>query len=232
MKEKILVVEDDPGICKVITLYLKQNDYAVVAAGNGAQALHLVKAENPDLIIMDILLPDTNGIALCAEISKSANMPIIFLSSKQEDDDIIAGLKSGGVDYMTKPFNPSVLMARVEANLRRLKSVSHSDSADDILRYDAIEVHLKSGELWLNGLPVQIFAKELKLLIFFMRHPNHLFSPDELFEQVWGEHSIGSDATVMVHVSNLRKKIEPDPRNPRYIVTVKGLGYKFNTKSR
>ncbi len=227
MKETILVVEDDPGISKVISLYLKQNQYTAIVAGNGAQALRYVKEEKPDLIIMDIMLPDTNGIALCGEISKGANTPIIFLSSKQEDEDIIAGLKSGGVDYVTKPFNPSILMARVEANLRRSKPGSNINPEEEILRFKHLEINRKTFELRIDGNLTPIYAMELKLLVFFVKHPNQLFSMKELFEQVWGDSSISSDATVMVHISNLRKKIELDPRNPRYIVTIKGVGYKF-----
>lgn len=229
--ENILIVEDDPGIREVVRMYLESNGYEVVEAIDGNQAMCRFRERKPDLVILDILLPDTNGIALCEAMNKESDIPIIFLSSKQEEEDIIAGLKSGGIDFVTKPFNPSILVARVEANIRRSKAKPSAAAADEILRHESIELDLKACTLRVNGQVVPIFAKELKLLGFFLQHPNHVFSPDELFDQVWGEYSIASDATVMVHISNLRKKIEPDSRNPRYIVTVKGLGYKFNARS-
>ncbi|WP_276357934.1 response regulator transcription factor [Cohnella caldifontis] len=229
-KQKILIVEDDPGIREIVRLYLESNGYEAIEAADGETANRLFQDRTPDLVILDILLPDTNGIDLCMEWNRFSDVPILFLSSRQEDGEIIAGLKAGGVDYVTKPFNPSVLIARVEANLRRSAARQGAAADSGIIRHGDLELDLNTRELRVNGQAVPLYAKEWKLLRYLLQHPNHVFSADELYEQVWGEHSIGSEATIMVHISNLRKKIEPDSRTPRYIVTVKGLGYKFHSK--
>jgi DNA-binding response OmpR family regulator len=227
--EKILVVEDEYEIGEIIASYLGQSGFQVVVAEDGEQALRLFKQERPDLVILDVILPDMNGITWCREIREESNIPIIFLSCKQEADDIIAGLQVGGDDYMTKPFNPSILVAQVQAKLRR-KSTDHQAGGSEsrTLRHKNIQVDLQTYETCVDGHHVPLLAKEVQLLIFFMQHPNWVFSVEELLEQIWGRESESGEATVVVHISNLRKKIESNSAMPEHIVTIRGLGYKFS----
>lgn len=229
-KEKILIVEDELEIRELIQIYLEKNEYEVVAIDNGYDAVEFFQEINPDLVILDIMLPGIDGIQICQEIRAVSTIPILFVSAKRDSDDIIRGLELGADDYITKPFDPSVLVARVKANLRRLPITipSHRDQRN-ILKYDYLEVDLDSYTIKVNDDPIALFAKELQLLILFVKHPNQVFSVEQLYSQIWGAESFGDTRTVMVHISNLRKKIEIDPANPKFIQTVRGFGYRFNT---
>lgn len=227
---KILIVEDEPEIRDLVRLYLHNGRFATISAENGGEAIRLLEQEQPDLILLDILLPDTDGLSLCKEIRKRSAVPIIFLTCKRDADDIVNGLDTGGDDYMTKPFDPVVLLARVKAHLRRagMKEIPKEES---IWQDDRLSVNWKNFEVHVANQPVPLFAKERQLLLYLVRHANQVFSVEQLYEHIWGWDRESDERTVMVHISNLRKKIEADPTNPKYIVTVRGFGYKFSTEA-
>ncbi|GLI08440.1 DNA-binding response regulator [Paenibacillus tyrfis] len=225
---KILIVDDDEEIRGLIALYLQNHGFRVLMAEEGGQIVELLLREKPDLIILDIVLPDTDGVQLCRRIREHSDIPILFLSCKREADDIIAGLDTGGDDYMTKPFDPLVLVARVKANLRRrTASPQQTREKAALLRFGEVEANLHNYEVRVGGEPVDLFAKERQLLFFLLKHPNQVFSAAQLHDQVWGWDSFSDERTVMVHISNLRRKLERDPSAPRHIRTVRGFGYQF-----
>ncbi|XEC92651.1 response regulator [Paenibacillus tarimensis] len=232
----ILVVDDEPEITELIGLYLNREGYHIHTADNGAEALDLARTLRPDLIILDIQMRIMNGIEVCQELRKSSDVPILFVSCKSDDTDIIHGLSIGGDDYITKPFSPKQLVARVNAHLRRLKLNSDSmnsikaegSDANTLLRNNGLVIDLDAHTVHVDGKPIAVSAKEFDLLTFLAKHPNKAFQLDLLYQTIWGTDSAGDTRTLMVHISNLRKKIEPDPANPTYIITVRGVGYKFN----
>ncbi|WP_017754213.1 response regulator transcription factor [Calidifontibacillus oryziterrae] len=228
-QEKVLVVEDEVEIRELINIYLKNSGYNTVLATNGQEGLEFFHKNAPDIVILDIMLPKMDGIEVCQEIRKVSTVPILFLSAKRDSDDIIRGLELGGDDYITKPFDPNVLVARVKANLRRLPiTIPNSPDQKNLFKYDYLELDLNSYTIKVNNEPITLFAKELQLLILLAKNPNQVFSVEQLYSQIWGAESFGDTRTVMVHISNLRKKIELDPANPRFIQTVRGFGYRFN----
>lgn len=227
--EKILVVDDEAEITELISLYLTKNGFHVVTAETGEQAIELTRTIKPDLIILDILLPGLDGIEVCQELRKDNNVPILFLSCKSEDTDKVLGLTVGGDDYITKPFSPSELLARIKAHLRRnrLLNTAHKQEKS-LLTFPGLVIDLDSHVVLVNGAPVILSAKEFQLLALLAQNPNKIFSIEQLFKALWSYQSFGDTRTVMVHISNLRKKIEKDPSNPDYIHTVRGVGYKFS----
>ncbi|PYI52159.1 response regulator transcription factor [Paenibacillus flagellatus] len=228
-REKILIVDDETEIGELICLYLAKEGYQTITALDGYGAIDMVEKQKPDLIILDIQLPDLDGFEVCLELRKKTKAPIIFLSCKSDDLDKILGLGVGGDDYITKPFSPGEMVARVKAHLRRSRMlVEPSSDGQEPLRYGELAIEPRSFTVKLRGEPVPLSAKEYQLLLLLAQHPNRVFSLDQLFTQVWESPSIGDPRTVMVHISNIRKKIEPDPAQPTYIVTVRGGGYKFN----
>lgn len=224
---KILVVDDEPEIIEIITIYLEREGFEVISCGTGQQALELVLAHRPALMILDILLPDIDGIEVCRQLRKNDPTPVLFLSCKSEDIDIILGLSMGGDDYMTKPFSPSQLVARVKAQLRRSALLEHRGEMQ-VLRFPGLEIDLTSHNVKVNGKPVQLSAKEFDLITIMAKTPNRVYRIEQLFELVWSLDSVGDPRTLIVHISNLRKKIEPNPAEPKYVLTVRGVGYKFN----
>lgn len=222
--EKILVIEDDREIRELIELYLKSNHYQVLLASDGQEGLELAENANPDLVILDILLPPKNGFEVCHQIRKKSNVPIIFLTCKQDSEDIIKGLNLGGDDYLTKPFDPGILIARVKALLRR----SGTEEKRNLI-FDDLEIDLLGYTIRLKGYELPLSAKERKLLLFFAQHPNQVFSLEQIYQKIWGKDSYGDTRTVMVHLSNIRKKMEVDPTKPKYIQNIRGLGYMFQS---
>lgn len=181
---------------------------------------------------MDVMLPDANGVDLCQRIRQFSQTPIIFVSRMREADDIIKGLEQGGDDYITKPFDPNILVARVKAKLRQaslLKQLNHQHVDPRYLRYKDLQIDMHSYSVKVEGKPVSLYTKEMQLLLFLAQYPNQVFSFQQLLDQVWGYEHAGDERTVMVQISNLRKKIERDPAHPQYIQTVRGFGYKFYT---
>ncbi|GFN30735.1 response regulator transcription factor [Paenibacillus xylaniclasticus] len=228
---KILVVDDEPEIIELITLYLQREGYAVCSADNGMDALSLIDKEKPDLILLDVLLKQLNGLDVCQQIRELTDVPVLFVSAKSDDNDIIQGLSVGGDDYITKPFSPGQLVARVKAHLRRQSiSMQHQEAGRDILAFDGLVIDLTARTVRIADQPVSLSVKEFELLTLLAKQPNRAFKLSSLYEAVWGVDSIGDTRTLMVHMSNLRKKIEADPANPRWIITMRGVGYKFNAE--
>ncbi|ATY85703.1 DNA-binding response regulator [Kyrpidia spormannii] len=196
----------------------------------GRHAVDFLKWESPDLLILDVVLPDVNGVELCRAIRRYSDVPVLFLSWKGTPDDIIAGLDKGGDDYVTKPFDPMVLVARVKARLRRAKVEREETPRPHTLCFGNVEIDFRSYTVRVDGRPVELFTKERQLLFFLARHPDQVFSPTQLHHHVWGWDAPSDERTVPVHISNLRKKIEPDPSRPIYIRTVRGFGYRFSPR--
>jgi DNA-binding response OmpR family regulator len=226
--EKILVVDDDPDIVELISLHLLKEGYELISADNGQQVFDLVLLHKPDLIILDILLPGMDGIEVCRQLRKNYNTPILFISCKSDDIDIILGLSMGGDDYITKPFSPGQLVARVKAHLRRYSLFSQTREDPQILKFPGLEIDLISHIVQVGGKHISLSAKEFDLLTLLAKTPNRVYKLEHLFELIWSLDSLGDPRTLIVHISNLRKKIEPNPAEPRYIITVRGVGYKFN----
>lgn len=227
--ETILIVDDDADIREIITLYLEKEGYQLISASDGRQAIEYALSANPDLIILDMMLPGLDGIEVCQEIRKKLTTPIIFLSCKSTPSDKSIGLIAGGDDYMSKPFDTMELLARVKAHLRRnrmLRSMN-STTSNNIISYPSLTIDLNSYSVMLNGENIILSPKEFQLLSLLAQNPNTVFSNEELFQTLWGTDSLGDLRTIMVHISNIRKKIEPDHKNPSYIKTIKGAGYKF-----
>lgn len=230
-KEKILIIDDEVEITKLVCAYLTKEHFTPVAAHNGKEALALLKKEKPDLIILDIMLPDTEGSSLSLEIRKISNAPIIFLSCKTQEIDKIIALSAGGDDYMTKPFMPGELVARIKAHLRRQYSLTNAaaENLSNLLEFDDLTIDFEAHELTVSGRPVTLTMKEFEILRLLVENPRKVFSAKRIFETVWRTNCMDNDVkTVMVYISNLRKKIEANPNNPRFILSVRGVGYKFN----
>lgn len=227
--EKILIVDDEKPINDLIKSYLLKEGFVPLTALNGQTALEIVQNEKPDLIILDIMLPDIEGIDLCLEIRRKSTVPILFLSCKSEEVDKIVALSVGGDDYMTKPFLPGELIARIKAHLRRVQSPAYQPEEDEFYEFPGLTVNLTTREVAVDGVPVNLTAKEFDILKLLITNPKRIFSADQLFEMAWKTNTLEGDSrTVMVYVSTLRKKIEGNPDNPKYILSVRGVGYKFN----
>lgn len=226
-----MLVDDEEDIRDLVQLYLNKEGYRVSVAKTGEEAMELVHRQRFDLFVLDIMLPDLNGIELCRRIRSLTEGVILFLTCKRDYDDIVTGLENGADDYMVKPFNPRLLVARITGHLRRSDLAAASDAGrrknGQLWRHGRLEVDLGNYEVRVEGTPVPMYAKLKQLLIFFIQHPNQVFSVRELFERVWGLDRESDERTVMVHIRNLRIKIEEDPGNPRYIMTVRGFGYKY-----
>ncbi|MGE5588766.1 MAG: winged helix-turn-helix domain-containing protein [Clostridia bacterium] len=235
--ETILVVDDEAVVRKVVEHHLAREGFRVVVGKDGSSVFELVRFHNPDLIILDILLPDLDGFEICREIRKRSDIPIIFLTSKGDSSDVILGLGVGGDDYVVKPFNPKELIARVRAHLRRSRQRNAAcevsgqrDGQRETISYPGLEIDLSGRTVLAGGSPVELTNKEFELLVLLAQNPNRVFSYHQLLESVWQFKYDVDYRTVMVHVNRLRKKIEPDPSKPRYIVTVRGIGYKFHDR--
>lgn len=228
MNFNILLAEDDEDIVKLLKLYLENEGYVVLWAKDGVEASEIFDKEKVDLALVDIMMPRMNGYELTKYIRKKSNIPIIILSAAQLDSDKILGLNLGADDYMVKPFNPLELIARINANLRRFYKLGNVKDADDG-KFNIGELTLDTHMLTLEkkGVPINLTATEYKILVMLMKSPGRVFTKMQIYEEVNGDYYANDDNTMMVHISNLRDKIEDDPKNPRYIKTVRGLGYKI-----
>lgn len=228
----IFVVEDDPDIQRLVTAFLTHEGYVVRNALSARQALELLAMEEPDLIVLDIQMPDMDGIALCNNIRKHYHRPILFVSGTQSQEHRALSLKSGGDDFISKPFDPEELVLRVKANLRwsRLLDRTPADETKEakLLEFPGLSIDLERMTVTVNHKPLSLPFKEFQLLVVLAKKPNQVFHPQQLYRQVWDDEANYSKDTVKTHISNLRKKIEPIPALPRYIVTSGQLGYKFN----
>lgn len=225
-----MIVEDDPEIREVTRLYLEKSGYRVVWTDDGNEAARLMKAERPDLAILDVLLPGKTGFLVCQELREISSIPILFLSCMKDESDKINALNLGGDDYVTKPFSPNELIARVRAHLRRpylSKEEPQSDSPSKLVYGGRLVIDGWSRVVSIDGQEIPLSRKEFDLLHFLASNPGRTYTHEQLFRQIWGQESFNDTRTIIVHVSNLRKKVEPDPSCPAYIINVHGVGYKF-----
>ena len=224
----VLVCDDDREIVEAIEIYLSQEGYKVLKAYDGEEALKVLDREKVDLLIIDVMMPKLDGIRATLKIREKKNMPIIILSAKSEDADKILGLNVGADDYMTKPFSPSELVARVKAHLARYERlVGSGKKENDIVEIRGIKIDKTARRVWVNGEEKQFTTKEFDLLTFLAENPNRVFTKEELFREIWDMESIGDIATVTVHIKKIREKIEFNTAKPQYIETIWGVGYRF-----
>ena len=230
-KYNVLVVDDDKEITEAIEIYLLNEGYNVFTACDGIQALRIAREEDIHLIIMDIMMPNLDGTRATIELRKEIEIPIIMLSAKTEDADIILGLNLGADDYLTKPFNPLELIARVNSQIRRYTRFSSlSDNVnEELLTVGGLELNKESKSVFVNGKEVNLTPLEFKILSLLMSNLGRVFSIEEIYERVWNEAPYNVD-TVTVHIRRIREKIEVDPRNPQYVKVVWGVGYKVDKK--
>ncbi|MEO0435910.1 MAG: response regulator transcription factor [Pseudomonadota bacterium] len=229
---RILLVEDDPDIARLVQLHLDDVPAVTTHSSRGDEGLALARQQSWDLIILDIRLPGLSGLDICRELrSEGLNIPVLMLTAKSSELDRVLGLELGADDYLTKPFSPLELAARVKALLRRAKlsSAENQKSGDPRIELGPFEICSQSHSVSLLGKRVELTSREFDLLLHFARHPGRVFRRTELLDEVWGYGHDGYEHTVNTHINRLRQKIEPDPAEPRYVVTVWGVGYRFQT---
>jgi DNA-binding response OmpR family regulator len=224
--ETVLVVDDEPTIRDVVVQYLRREGYATLEAGDGDAARELLEREWPNLVVLDLMLPGTDGLALCRWIRDRSQLPVIMLTARGEEADRIIGLELGADDYVTKPFSPRELVARVRSVLRR--GTDANDRPDERVRIGDIEIDAAAREVRKRGSVLKLTAREFELLWFLARHPRRVFSRDQLMSRVWGYEPAFDSGTITVHVRRLREKIEDEPAHPRYLETVWGVGYRLS----
>ncbi len=225
---KLLIIEDEVAIADLEKDYLELSGFEVELAFDGMTGLARAMGEDFDLIILDLMLPGIDGFEICRKIREEKNTPIIMISAKKDDIDKIRGLGLGADDYITKPFSPSELVARVKAHLARYERlVGSAAEANKVIEIRGLKIDTTARRVWVNGTEKPFTTKEFDLLTFLASHPNHVYSKDELFREIWDMESIGDIATVTVHIKKIREKIEIDSSNPQYIETIWGVGYRF-----
>lgn len=226
--DKILIIEDDVAIAEIERDYLELDGFAVEIAADGNVGLERGLSGEHSLILLDLMLPGMDGFAICRALREQIDVPILMVTARQEDIDKIRGLGLGADDYIEKPFSPSVLIARVKAHLARYRRLTGSERTSGEIQIGGIRLNEETHRVYVEGREVELTNKEYELLLFFMLNVDVVFSREQLYERIWGWDAMGDSATVAVHINRLRKKIEQDPANPRYIVSVWGAGYRFN----
>ena len=225
---KILIIEDEEAIADLEKDYLELSDFEVTIENNGDTGLETALAGNYDLVILDLMLPGMDGFEVCKKIREEKNIPIIMVSAKKDDIDKIRGLGLGADDYMTKPFSPSELVARVKAHMARYdRLVGSNQKVNDIIEIRGLKIDKTARRVYVDGEERVFTTKEFDLLTFLAENPNHVYSKEELFREIWDMDSIGDIATVTVHIKKIREKIEFDTAKPQYIETIWGIGYRF-----
>jgi DNA-binding response OmpR family regulator len=227
-RQTVLVVDDDPTILELMRDFLEAEGFEVVTAQSGQSALNILTAQLVDCLLLDVMMPGLDGFGLCRRIRESHDLPILFLSARDEDHDKIRGLGLGGDDYIVKSATPSEVIARIKAVLRRYRSGSAAPPV--LLQFGRVVLDIRAHEVRVDGQPVPFTAREFELLRLFAEHPRQVFTREQLFQRFWGE--VGDRHTVTVHIARIREKIEQDPNQPRYIVTVWGVGYRFEETAR
>ncbi|NMM61814.1 response regulator transcription factor [Clostridium sp. P21] len=227
MNINILVVDDDKSIRNLIKVYLENEGYNIFEASNGAEALVMINENDFDLVILDVMMPILDGISACIKIRESYTMPIIFLSAKDEEIDKIQGLTVGADDYVSKPFGSMELIARVKAQLRRYKKFNAEPQNSSIVTIEDLTINFYTHEVTVRGDKVKLTPKEFDILECLARNRGMVFSVQKLYEVIWKEEFVVSDTSIVVHITNLRQKIEVDPKGPKYVKTVWGVGYKI-----
>jgi two-component system alkaline phosphatase synthesis response regulator PhoP len=224
--KRVLVVDDDPKTVELVTAYLKRDGYTVFTADDGTEALRLAREKRPDLVVLDLMLPGLDGLEVCRALRAESTVSIIMLTAKTGEQDKLYGLDLGADDYVTKPFSPKELAARVRAVLRRLPEETYQRGPEQV-EYGKLVINFAKHEVFLSAKPVELTPIEFRLLAVLAREPERVFNRAQIIESVAGYDFDGFDRTIDVHILNLRRKLEPDPRHPRYIKTVYGFGYKF-----
>jgi two-component system response regulator ResD len=221
---QVLVVDDESTIREIVVRYLERDGFATLEAADGDRARELVERESPDLVVLDLMLPGTDGLELCRWIRSRSSLPVIMLTARGEESDRIVGLELGADDYVTKPFSPRELAARVRTVLRRAEL---DLVTDERLTFDGLAIDSSSREVTRGGEPLRLTAREFDLLWFMANHPRRVFAREQLMRRVWGYSAAVDTGTVTVHMRRLREKIEEDPSRPRHLETVWGVGYRF-----
>lgn len=225
---RILIIEDESAIAELEKDYLELSGFEVEVANDGEIGLNKALSEDCDLIILDLMLPGVDGFEICRQVREKKNTPIIMVSAKKDDIDKIRGLGLGADDYMTKPFSPSELVARVKAHMARYERlVGSAIEENKVIEIRGLKIDTTARRVWINGEEKAFTTKEFDLLTFLAAHPNHVYTKDELFSEIWDMESIGDIATVTVHIKKIREKIEFDTSKPQYIETIWGVGYRF-----
>ena len=231
---KILVADDDRNIAELLRLYLEKEGYTTELAADGEEAVAKFNADTPDLVLLDIMMPKLDGWQVCREIRKKSNCPIIMITAKGETFDKVLGLELGADDYVTKPFTPMELLARVNSQLRRysrfMERLGAKEQQEHVYTVGGLELNEDTVEVTVDGELVKMTPIEYKILLLLMKNPGRVFSADEIYERVWNERAINTD-TIMVHVRNIREKIEINPREPKYLKVVWGVGYKIEKQA-
>ncbi|MBD8915378.1 MAG: response regulator transcription factor [Lachnospiraceae bacterium] len=226
---RVLIIEDELAIAELEKDYLELSDFEVVIEQNGSKGCERALEEDFDIFVLDLMLPDMDGFEICKRIREVKNTPILMVSAKKEDIDKIRGLGLGADDYITKPFSPSELVARVKAHLARYDRLvgSSQQTQSDLFEIRDIKIDKTARRVWVRGEETQFTTKEFELLTFLAEHPNHVFSKQELFKEIWDMDSVGDIATVTVHIKKIREKVELNTNKPQYIETIWGVGYRF-----
>lgn len=225
MAETILVVDDEPTIVEFVRINLEKAGFEVLVAGDGETALQCAASKEPDLVVLDIMLPGKDGFEVCRELRRTTSVPIIMLTARDDDIDKILGLELGADDYLTKPFNPRELVARIKAILRRVDRTNKIDT--QVISRGRIQLDLDRHQVMAGGQKVDLTPKEFELLELLIKNPGRVFSREMLLERLWGYDFFGDSKTIDVHIRRLREKVEEDPSSPTHILTVWGVGYKF-----
>ena len=228
MSNRILVIEDEEAIAELERDYLELSGFSVEIVNDGRLGLQKALNEDYDMFILDVMLPHIDGFEICKRIREDRNTPILMVSARKEDIDKIRGLGLGADDYITKPFSPSELVARVKAHIARYdRLVGAQPNDNDVMRIRGIKIDKTARRVWVNGEEKTLTSREFELLVFLAEHPNHVFSKEEIFREIWNMDSVGDIATVTVHIKKLREKIELNTNKPQYIETIWGVGYRF-----
>lgn len=231
MKGKILICDDEKEILEILELYLEKEGYEILKASDGEEAISILNSENNiDLSILDIMMPKVDGYKVVKHLRKISNMPVILISAKNQDSDKILGLDLGADDYITKPFNPLEVVARVNAQIRRKNNLSNSDEKKNVLQIGDIILDSYNVKVLVRDEEIELTSIEYGILKFLMDNAGRILTKNQIFEAVWNEEFLSGDNTIMVHISRLRDKIEIDSRNPKYLKTIRGLGYRFEKK--
>ena len=221
---RALVVDDEPGLVEIVTAYLEREGFEVASAGDGERAVELARSLNPDVIVLDLMLPGIDGIEACRRIREFSDAYVVMLTAKSEEHEKIVGLTSGADDYLTKPFSPGELVARIRAMLRRPRA-----AAPELRRFGRLEIDGAARELTIDGSLVELTKLEFDLIDALSENPRLVLSRAQLLERVWGPHWFGDDHVVDVHIGNLRQKLGDDPRAPKFVRTVRGVGYRMGS---
>lgn len=228
LNSRILIVDDEKSLLQMVSILLKKEGFSALDnASTGSQALKLIENHEYDLILLDINLPDIDGYTICTEIRRTKQVPIFFLTARDSDFDKVSGFAFGADDYITKPFNPLELIARIKAHLKRKSYVTQTEIEKTEFNNGQLIINYNEATVKVNGKVISLTAQLFQLLCFFSKSPNQIFSKEQIYVNVWGDESYGDDTTVTVHIRKLREKIEEEPSNPKHIITIRGLGYKF-----